>query len=72
MAATAQIVHLTGFEIARGPAPDMNRQTSIGAGLHQRGIGDLGLAFGSHGVYRSGLSSGGNLVSMGLAGFARI
>src|ERR1700744_3950511 len=46
MAATAQIVHLMGLEIARGPAPDMNRQTSIGAGFHQRGVGILGLAFG--------------------------
>src|ERR1700677_1483127 len=48
IAATAQIVHLTAFEIARGPVPDMNRQTSIGAGLHQRGVGDLGLAFGEN------------------------
>src|ERR1700723_2293921 len=46
IAATAQMVHLTAFEIARGPVPDMNRQTSIGAGLHQRGVGDLGLACG--------------------------
>lgn len=43
------MVHLTALEIARGPGPDMNRQTNTGEVLaRQRGAGDLGLARGEN------------------------